>query len=113
MQERYTKLNDLNDKIDGQPANFREGLGGRLLLKNKTMSGGSHDYAYLKLNEVADSFYYERGHEEARKKVAEILRLMSDICHDIEWIDSGDYGDEDWKDIEEKLARINLLGNNK
>ena len=51
------------------------------------MSGGSHDYAYEKLNDIADSFYTEPqqdDHLEARKKVAKILKFMGDICHDIE-----------------------------
>jgi hypothetical protein len=73
------------------------------------MSGGSHDYAYQKLNDIADSFYTkprQDEHLEARKKVAKILNLMSEICHDIEWIDSCDYGEDDWKKVEELLGEI-------
>ena len=72
------------------------------------MSGGSHDYAYQKLRDIADSFYTEQSHLDARKKVSKILHLMEDICHDIEWIDSGDYGEEDWKKVEEDLAKIKI-----
>jgi hypothetical protein len=75
------------------------------------MSGGSHDYAYSKLNDIADSFYKkpERDkHRESRKKVAKILNLMADICHDIEWIDSCDYGEDDWIGVEKKLNNIIL-----
>lgn len=73
------------------------------------MSGGSHNYAYCKLNDIAADFdYKEIGHLAARQKVAKILRLMAEICHDIEWIDSGDYGESDWVEVEKKLARIKL-----
>jgi hypothetical protein len=73
------------------------------------MSGGSHDYAYSKLNEIAESFYpTPSDHLEERKKVAKILKLVAEICHDIEWIDSGDYGNEDWKIVEENLLKINI-----
>jgi len=73
------------------------------------MSGGSHDYAYTKLNDIASSFYEEPQqdkHLETRKKVAKILNFMAEICHDIEWIDSGDYGEEDWQKVENELRRI-------
>lgn len=75
------------------------------------MSGGSHDYAYSKLEEIADSFYVEPekdSHLKCRRKVADILRLMSKICHDIEWIDSGDYGEDDWDEVEKMLDKITL-----
>lgn len=75
------------------------------------MSGGSHDYAYFKLEEIADSFYIEpekQSYIDCRKKVAEILKHMSKICHDIEWIDSGDYGEDDWVEVIEKLDQITL-----
>lgn len=75
------------------------------------MSGGSHDYAYRKLDDVADSFDISREkieHVEARKKVADILRHMSKICYCIEWIDSADYGEDDWKKVLEMLSKINI-----
>lgn len=75
------------------------------------MSGGSHDYAYLKLENIADSFWVEPKpieQEMARKKVAIILKYISKVCHDIEWIDSGDYGEEDWKKVIENLSRIEI-----
>lgn len=78
------------------------------------MSGGSHDYAYSKLDDIADSFYMEPEKDEyikLRKKVADILRHMSKICHDIEWIDSCDYGQEDWKEVEKMLNQITLSTN--
>ena len=74
------------------------------------MSGGSHDHAYLKLNEIAKEFFPEPiDHLESRKKVADILERVSVICHDIEWIDSGDYGEEDWLEVDKMLDTIILL----
>lgn len=75
------------------------------------MSGGSHDYAYTKLNDIADSFDVNREkieYIEARQKVADILRFMGKICYDIEWIDSGDYGESDWPKVIEMLNQIEL-----
>lgn len=73
------------------------------------MSGGSHDYAYLKLNEIAKEFFPDPiDHLESRKKVADILERLGVICHNIEWIDSGDYGDEDWGGVEALLDDIIL-----
>jgi len=75
------------------------------------MSGGSHDYAYKKLKDIADSFYLEPekdSHIASRKKVAQILNYMVDILHDIEWIDSADYGAESWGMIEQQLDKINI-----
>jgi len=76
------------------------------------MSGGSHDYAYMKLEEIANSFYTEPEkptYVEARKKVADILRLMSKVCHDIEWIDSSDYGQDEWKEVLKNLDKIKII----
>lgn len=73
------------------------------------MSGGSHDYAQNKLEEIAESFSpTEPTHKEERKKVAKLLRFIGEICHDIEWIDSGDYGEEDWEKVITGLERINI-----
>lgn len=75
------------------------------------MSGGSHDYAYQKLQAIAESFYVEPEkitYLECRKKVSKILKHMSKICHDIEWIDSCDYGEDDWANVIEMLDKITL-----
>ena len=75
------------------------------------MSGGSHDYAYSKLEDIADSFYTQYlppSHLKQRKKIAEVLRLMAKICKDVEWIDSGDCGEDDWVEVEKMLNRINI-----
>ena len=73
------------------------------------MSGGKYEYAFAKLNDIADDFAPLEDHLEARRKVAEILRHMADICHGIEWIDSHDWGPERWAEIEDKLDRIKLF----
>lgn len=70
------------------------------------MSGGSHDYAYEKLKEIAESFqpYRKQDHFEERGRFADMLELYAEIAHDIEWIDSGDYGIEEWDNILKKLT---------
>jgi hypothetical protein len=73
------------------------------------MSGSSHNYAYEKIDEAADEFQwkgYSDDHGGTRKKVYEILKMMSKICHDIEWIDSCDYGKDSWIDVEKILSKI-------
>lgn len=73
------------------------------------MSGGSHDYAFQKLEDIEESFrVYEIGHKEERNKLADILKLVAKIAHDIEWIDSSDYGEDDWKSIKENLDKITI-----
>lgn len=71
------------------------------------MSGGSYDYFFLKLRDyaqeiqdkardlhVASSLPYRN--KMKRFKLAKLIHLISDAAHDIEWVDSGDfgYGDE-------------------
>ena len=76
------------------------------------MSGGSHDYAFRKLEDIAESFYQppeKISHIEYRKKVYDILKIVSKACHTIEWIDSGDCGEEDWKDVKKALDKIQII----
>ncbi len=70
------------------------------------MSGGSYDYAYCKLDEMAESVRARDNHRVTRERVAALIRKLSKIMHDIEWIDSGDYGDEDWADVKKQLDEI-------
>lgn len=74
------------------------------------MSGGSHNYAYVKLQEIAESFqpYRKQDHFQERGKFADILEICAKIAHDIEWIDSGDYGPEKWQELIKKLNQLNL-----
>ena len=72
------------------------------------MSGGSHEYAYLKLEEMAEDFqpHRKQDHFKERGRFADILELCAEIAHDIEWIDSGDYGDEKWEEIIKKIIQL-------
>ena len=54
------------------------------------MSGGSMNYLYSQL-EYADF----RADTVERKAFAHHLKLVAKALHDIEWVDSGDYGPGD------------------
>lgn len=53
------------------------------------MSGGSMNYIYSKL-EYEGTF---REDTPERKAFAKHLKLVCKALHDIEWVDSGDYGE--------------------
>jgi hypothetical protein len=53
------------------------------------MSGGSWDYFYNKLEEVADRLLNER--EPERRALGRALRTFSPALHAIEWVDSCDW----------------------
>lgn len=54
------------------------------------MSGGSYDYFYLRVEEMAENI----PHKNNPRRVAfkELLKLVAEACHAIEWVDSCDYG---------------------
>jgi len=54
------------------------------------MSGGSMDYLYSR---VSDAEFKINTIE--RKAFAKHLKLIAEALHDIEWVDSGDYGEGD------------------
>lgn len=54
------------------------------------MSGGSYDYIYFKIEELAQQFLEQD--DPLRKQLGEHLKLVAKALHDIEWVDSGDYG---------------------
>lgn len=56
------------------------------------MSGGSYDYAYGKLEDFLSTF---KADTPARRAFASLLRDVVEAMHDIEWVDSGDYGPGD------------------
>ena len=58
------------------------------------MSGGSYDYAYGKIEDLANEI---RPTSPLRKAFKTHLRKVAKAFHDIEWVDSADYspGDED------------------
>ena len=60
------------------------------------MSGGSHNYIYYKIEEELCGNMHD----------AELNDLMSDIVelvHDLEWYDSGDYSEKEYKDCVDKF----------
>lgn len=48
------------------------------------MSGGSMNYIYARISEAA---YYVHD-----KEIKELLKDLSELMHDLEWYESGDYG---------------------
>jgi hypothetical protein len=52
------------------------------------MSGGSWEYAYIQLDELADRLLGERC--EYRRALGRKLKPFAAALHDIEWVDSGD-----------------------
>lgn len=58
------------------------------------MSGGSYDYAYSKVEDMADSLS-NKNNSALRRAFAKHLKLVAKAMHDIEWVDSSDYGEGD------------------
>lgn len=59
------------------------------------MSGGSYQYAYSRLE---NDFLYEfarRADTPERKAFLAHIQKVIEAMHDIEWVDSGDYGPGD------------------
>jgi long-subunit acyl-CoA synthetase (AMP-forming) len=52
------------------------------------MSGGSYDYLYSKMYDMADGLI--NSSDAIRRAFGKRLKLFADACHDIEWVDSGD-----------------------
>ena len=67
------------------------------------MSGGSWDYEYARLFELADSLKHQKC--PYRRAMEEPVRLLAQAMHDIEWVDSHDLGKgEDLKAIKAFLG---------
>jgi hypothetical protein len=70
------------------------------------MSGGSYEYKYQEIERLAEMLSPVRDkYQPIRDKMAEALRQIAKQCHDIEWIDSSDYGPEDWASIKAWLIQ--------
>lgn len=69
------------------------------------MSGGSWEYAYCKFEEVASRL--KGDSDPMRCALGERVALIAAAMHDIEWVDSGDYGKG-----AEKTAILAALGEN-
>jgi len=52
------------------------------------MSGGSWDYCYHKIDEMADRMQSQK--EPYRRAFGQHLREVARAMHDVEWVDSGD-----------------------
>lgn len=68
------------------------------------MSGGSWDYFYYKLEEVAEKLSWQDN--PLRKAMGKKLKEAAAALHDIEWVDSSDYGEgDDVKAIKKFLGK--------
>lgn len=66
------------------------------------MSGGSLDYVYLKVQDVADSLK-SKERTPAQRAFAKHLDLVAEALRDIEWVLSGDYGKGDEEEAIKKV----------
>ena len=57
------------------------------------MSGGSYDYTFGKIDDLADAI--QPKNNKGRIAFKKLLKLVATACHDIEWVDSSDMGDGD------------------
>jgi hypothetical protein len=57
------------------------------------VSGGSWDYFYCKLQDVADRLTFDE--QANRRSLGRLLQKCAKALHDIEWVDSMDYGKGD------------------
>lgn len=81
------------------------------------MSGGSFDYAYFHFSKFADdlescvinSKEYHLSEEwiNKMKKSLELFRFCSELSHEIEWVYSGDTGEESFKERMEAIIKRN------
>jgi hypothetical protein len=54
------------------------------------MSGGSYNYAYCTVQDMAESL--RRSRDPLRRAFAAHLFLVATAMRNVEWVDSGDYG---------------------
>ena len=54
------------------------------------MSGGSYEYVYHKIEDIE---IWKQQSNPRRAAFAQLLKLVAKAMHDIEWVDSGDYGE--------------------
>jgi len=57
------------------------------------MSGGSWDYFCYKMQDAGERLLREK--DPYRRALGEKMLLFADAMHDIEWVDSGDWGPGD------------------
>lgn len=73
-------------------------------LIEKNMSGGSLNYIYLNVEEASHSVK-RQATKPLHKAFARHLKLVAEALHDLEWVQSGDYGEGD-----EDKAILAVLG---
>lgn len=56
------------------------------------MSGGSYDYIYWKIEELAENIRNVEI-DPRRATLQKVLVKLAKAMHDVEWVDSGDYGE--------------------
>lgn len=56
------------------------------------MSGGSYDYAFRWVDDMAERLS-RKDQTPLRRAFAAHLKLVAKAMHNIEWVDSGDYGE--------------------
>lgn len=61
------------------------------------MSGGSMDYLYYKVEEVAHDLQ-NKNRTPLQRAFGEHLEKVAEALHDVEWVWSGDYGTGDDED---------------
>lgn len=71
------------------------------------MSGGSLDYVYSRVDEVADAVLERSNTTPLQQAFGAHLKKVARALHDLEWVWSGDYGQGD---DEESILKV--LGDN-
>lgn len=80
-----------------------KGAEGHVEQKEQRMSGGSYDYAFGRVNDMAEKLSNDKS--SLRRAFASHLRRVGTAMHAIEWVDSGDFGKgEDIDAIKEVLG---------
>jgi hypothetical protein len=77
------------------------------------MSGGSYDYFYSRLDEFTRELSTRTYNCPHRLAFVKLLEDVSKACHDIEWVDSGDYGTGDEIESIKKVFRNKELTEDK
>ncbi len=73
------------------------------------MSGGSYDYKYREIENLAEMLSPDKDeYQPIRDRMAKALKQIVEQCHDLEWTDSADYGEEQWVNIKEWLTKHNF-----
>ena len=62
------------------------------------MSGGSHDYTYLRFRE-----YYEDGMYDA--ELNDLITALAKVLHDLEWWQSGDISEDGYRETVAKFKK--------